>query len=187
MAGRVVCRLRWAGPSSRKELLRTSLPKDHYVYALIVAKNPYRLIRIGASADFPGRLRGYPVADFIPGCLVFYSVVPAHFAHGLKPVLRSHFADGGIARPIHLRAKNVDYCVTRELKSIEYKVERLLLEGYRKRHGNLPPGNRMTGSVRSYLDNVAVVEEGPIHVLDMAPAALASMELSGEQLLRLLS
>jgi hypothetical protein len=182
----VQCRLKWLGPKSREALLDSTFPKSPHVYAIIVATRPHSLLRIGVSTDFRGRLRGYPVVDFIPNCQILYCAVPHHFVRDLEPVLSGYFADAKNPRPAHLSRKTPADCVKRELKSIQYKVERLLLEEYKKRHGILPPGNRMTGSARLYLDQVSVVENGPVRVLRMPRAALASMELSGKQLLRLL-
>jgi hypothetical protein len=144
------------------------------------------VLRIGACADLRARLRGYPVLDFIPDAGICYSVVGEDFNRDLEPVLDAYFANEANARPPHLRGKDVRHCVQRELKSIEYKVERLLLEEYRKRHGEFPPANPRAGSSRDYLKEVSVVENGPVHVLDKPCACLTSVELNGAQLLRLL-
>jgi hypothetical protein len=183
----VLCTVAWSDPRSRAELLNASLPKAHYVYAITVGEPGHQaIVRIGATADLKGRLRGYPVLDFIPQAAISYSDSQTRFGRDLEPMLVSYFSDQANTRPDHLVAKDLAYCIKRELNSIEYKVERLLLEEYRRRHRCLPPGNPRTGSERAYLHDVAIVEEGVCRVLDMPCARLAPVELGEEQLLRLL-
>lgn len=169
------------------ELLKSRFAKGHYVYAITVAGPGDRaLVRIGASSDLKARLRGYPVLDLIPESQISWWVVSDAFVKDLEPILRSHFGDGHEGRPRHLVGKPLDYCVRRELNSIEYKVERLLLEEYRKKHGCLPPGNPRTGSARAYLEQVTVAEDGPVQILDKPCARLPSVHVDGDQLLKLL-
>ena len=144
-------------------------------------------LRIGASADIRRRLVGYPVMDEIPGCTVTYAVVSDRFARRLAPLVRAYFGRRASPRPGFLVGKTLDYCEARELRSIEYKVERLLLEEYCRRQAGiqgsarrkdlLPPGNARTGSSREYLRDIQVVEQGATRVLDR-PRALLQPEIA---------
>jgi len=188
MSDLIACHVTWSGPATRRELLGSGIPKARCVYALTTSDSDTRaMIRFGASADCGKRIREYQVLDLIPGAQVSWWVVSEQFAKDLEPVLHEYFASSPGDLPEHLTGKSVAYCINRELDSIEYKVERLLLESYRAKHGCLPPGNPRTGSNRAYLAQIAIVEEGPTKLLEAECAKLSpTIPVKGDDLIRLL-
>ena len=189
MISSIICRVTWSAPMPRTDLLEAGfgISRGHYVYALMVADQARPgVVRIGASADLASRLQTYRALDLIPGSAVSWWAVSDSFANDLKPLLATHFSNQLAPRPPHLEGKSLSYCIERELKSIEYKVESLLLAAYTRRHGRLPPGNARTGSERGYLEQVGIVEDGDVQVLDKPCAEIPSIQVSGEQIMRLL-
>ena len=139
----------WSDPERLHDLIASKLGKGNFVYAIIVCSHDEKsLIRLGASRDLTKRLQGYPIMDFIADVFVSYHVVSEDFRKAITPLLVSYFSDerNHDRRPSFLKGRKLGDCVQSELRSIEYKVERLFLDQYKKRHKRLPAGNPRTGS-----------------------------------------
>jgi len=129
----------------------------------------------------------YRILKYIPASRISYFLIDDCILKSLKPSILQYYTKTSVEkrRPI-LRQISIDDCVARELRSIEFKGERILLEEYKRRHGSLPPGNPMTGSYREYLERVLLVEAGSFEVMQLKPAILSPIRLVPKQILELI-
>jgi len=185
---RTVCDLEWTTPDSRRDLLEKTIPQGSCVYAITVKSGDARgMLRIGATAKMRQRIRNYKILDLIPGAEVSWWMVSEEFKNILEPFAKAYFESTAESRPKHLRDKSIDYCMGRELGKIEFKAELVILEAYKRRHNSLPPGNAKSGSKRSYIPDVEIVEKGGFELLDLPSAVMPpTLIISGNDLISLL-
>ena len=188
MQGNVTCIVHWSNPITYKQVSQARIPGRNAVYVIMIENDGgLSVLRIGATKDVRQRMLSYRILNFIPATRISYFLIDDCILESLKPFILQHYTETPVEkwRP-HLRQMSIDDCVARELRSIEYKVERILLEEYKRRHGTLPPGNPRTGSNREYLQRVAVVEVGSFEVMQLKPAILSPIRLVPEQILELI-
>jgi len=188
MQGNVTCIVRWSDPITYKQISQARIQGGSAVYAIMTENGGnLSVLRIGATKDIRQRMLSYRILNYIPGSRICYFLIDDRILKSLKPFIRRYYAETSVEkwRPI-LRQMSIDDCVARELRSIEYKVERILLEEYKRRHGSLPPGNPMTGSYREYLQRVLLVEAGSFKVMRLKPAILSPIRLVQKQILELI-
>ena len=146
----VKCDLGWSRPKT--------YPSGSTVYAILleIDNDDYRLVKIGATKDLFARLAKYNRAFLIEPRLRFSShPVSSEFRDSMEDLLKEYPE----------RSNDVDW--------MEYRIERVLLNEYEKRHeGRLPPANLKRGSEREYLGRVKITETGKFRVLDLEPAVL---------------
>jgi len=165
-----------------------SIPKGSYVYAITVTwEDQRKMLRIGATSDLCKRTRDYKILDVIPSAEISWWLVSGQFRSILEPYAKAYFESSDILRPKHLRDKDIQYCLNRELGKSEYKAELSILDFYKRRHGRLPVGNARSGSKRAYVPPISFLEGGSNRLLELATADVPSaVTVSGTALISLL-
>jgi len=188
MQGNVTCIVHWSNPITYKQVSQARIPGRNAVYVIMIENDGgLSVLRIGATKDVRQRILSYRILNYIPATRISYFLIDDYILESLKPFILQHYTETPVEkwRPM-LRQMSVDDCVARELRSIEYKVERILLEEYKQQHGSLPPGNPRTGSNREYLQRVLVVEVGSFEVMQLKPAILSPIRLVPKQILEMI-
>jgi len=153
------CSIEWSPPLPRQSVLKMTIPKGSCVYAITVASRDQRgMLRIGATSHMRQRVGSYKILDVIPGAEISWWPVSEEFIFILQPFAKAYFESTEIVRPKHLRDKDTQYCLDRELGKSEYKAELAILDFYKNRHGYFPIGNARSGSKRAYVPPIDFVE-----------------------------
>lgn len=152
--------VRWQGPF--REMLPATTDAGVYAFVLVDGGRPSFVVRVGATNNFLLRMSQYCKhgvfgADTKLG--VVFARLPSDLATQLRPLLRGSFR--------------------RDLRSLEYRLEFLLFEGFRRRNngrilcGNVTGGSRnLNGKPRGYLSQLATIES-PFSVCEL-PLAVES-------------
>ncbi len=182
------CSIEWTSPQTRQSVLAMNIPKGSCVYAITVCwQGQRRMLRIGATSNLCKRARNYKILDVIPAAEISWWQVTEQFKSILEPHAEAYFESTDVVRPKHLRDKDIQYCLNRELGKSEYKAELAILDFYKRRHGHLPIGNARSGSKRAYVPPISFVERGSNRLLELSTADIPStLTVIGAALISLL-
>jgi len=188
MPNNVTCTVHWSDPIAYNYISQVRIPRGSAVYVIMV-ENDWGLgvVRIGATKNVRQRMLNYKILNYIPRTKMSYFVIDKCISVCFKPAILEYYRETPVERwRPYLRQKSIDDCVAGELRSIEYKVERILIEEYRQRHGALPPGNPKRGSDREYLQGIQVVETSSLKIMRLKPGILSPISLVTEEILELI-
>lgn len=150
--------LSWSSPV---EFECSSLfPDAPGIYAIIANTDAgYSMARIGAARNLSSRPSNYHAIPLLikSNLMVSYSVVTEDFRDAMSDLIYAKF-------PLRID----------DLNWLEYRIEYLALETFRKIWGQLPPGNYQEGSKREYMTFIKLNDGGCIKVLSLPPASLES-------------
>lgn len=132
-------------------------PKGSSVYAVLLEAEDdesYEVVKIGAARAVFARLADYWRAFELEPRLRFVScAVSDKFKESMQNLLRSYYPNR-----------------ENDVKWLEYRLEKILLDNYEKIHGERPPGNRKKGSKREYLHHIKLIEAPGFSILRLRPA-----------------
>ncbi len=141
----------------------------------------------GATKDLRQRMVNYKILNYVPSTQISYFIVDKTISDSLKQIIFKYYSETPVEKwNPYLRQQSIDNCVASELQSIEYKVERILIEEYRHRQGGLPPGNPRRGSNREFVQGIQVLETSSLKVMELKPCIPNPITLNREQILELL-
>ena len=133
---RIPLQLRWCPPVRIEDT--SHWPEAIGVYTILLDDDGYKVARIGATRNARRRPREYTLtpAATEPRLRATFAPVPEEFPAQLRALLEAHYS-----KWLEVSYPDDEWC--------EYRIERLLLDGYKVRNNDKwPPGNFAGGSKR---------------------------------------